>query len=1183
MKTGSFPSSFLLAVAVAIAVAAPVRAEEPQPALHVESAAGTEPVVAPPASRQADPTVEDGAICTTIDFEGISNLGAVPEFDGVTSPGWLGLIDADAGGSGNFAFEPSPETIAFWLGGAPGSRDILIADPASRLEFFYASAVTVQLAAFDADGNLVDSATGPPNFNQGPGGDPNGTFNKWDPLGVESDGNEIVRVQVTGNVNQTGIDDLKICRALRIHSLEITQAIQEIQEIEDLETDLGGDREPPVPLIEDKETVMRVYMQQVQTVVTVEVEVDIPGTLSQSRRLTLQPQCDPDLRRRRENGCLSLDFYFDAPGGDWDATVRLLTDSGDELETHDLPLRSREADDLVLRSVSVCDARDNAGAWQCGNAATLGGLLGLLDRTAPTDEVRVSASGNFVRNDIAGYDADGNGTIDNNEAINWFIDTVAQVGDLYGLWDRFLGFFGQERYYYGMLRNAVPSGTGGIADGIPSRGAMSRESTVRLGSEVNFETVAHEVGHALGRRHTNTNVPVAAGTPPGCYNTARDGGTDWPFADNTLQSANGPEVGFDVGARDVVLPESNFDWMGYCVPRWISPFTFTQAQPPLESFQGMVTELGQFWTVGGVLEEGGGVGFQPIFELEIVGSTDPGTGSHGIEARDASGVVLAQRRFTPRQAVLETADDVDVIGPPTFFELLPVAAGATAIFVVDPGGADLGSVALVGDPPAVTITFPSPADQLAGNEELTWTIVDPDSTGHWSAVDYSLDGGTTWFRLGLTQESSLAVDFDQVAGSTSALLRVTASDGVNSGLDVVGPFGVDRKLPSVEILEPGEDEVFASGDLALLRANAFDFDDGFLNGPAVEWFSNQDGPLGTGARLATTTLSEGVHQISVDATDSDGNLASDARTIRVAGAAPSLDLEVTALDQLPTTCVQVIVDAASGSTAVGLESVEYSLDGGASWTPVSLGDLPFSFIVPGQGFFHLVARAFDEAGQVDAADSRFFIDSPCAIQPPTADAGPDQVVECASPEGTTVTLDGSGSSDPGGNPLTYDWRDEDGNQVGTTAVVDVVLPLGTFTFTLTVDNGQGGTDSDSVDVTVQDTTPPALDGLAASPDLLWPPNHKMVPVALSATAVDACDPAPVVQIVGVTSSEPVTGPGDETAPDWMITGPLSVDLRAERLGQGEGRVYTIEVEAADASGNAATYTTEVLVPHDQGE
>ena len=82
---------------------------------------------------------------------------------------------------------------------------------------------------------------------------------------------------------------------------------------------------------------------------------------------------------------------------------------------------------------------------------------------------------------------------------------------------------------------------------------------------------------------------------------------------------------------------------------------------------------------------------------------------------------------------------------------------------------------------------------------------------------------------------------------------------------------------------------------------------------------------------------------------------------------------------------------------------------------------------------------------------------------------------------------------------------------------------------------------------------------------------------------DNCDPEPFCQIISVASNEPVKGLGDsDTAPDWVITGDLTVKLRAERSGKGSGRIYTITVECADSSGNSSADTAKVTVPHDKG-
>ena len=202
-------------------------------------------------------------------------------------------------------------------------------------------------------------------------------------------------------------------------------------------------------------------------------------------------------------------------------------------------------------------------------------------------------------------------------------------------------------------------------------------------------------------------------------------------------------------------------------------------------------------------------------------------------------------------------------------------------------------------------------------------------------------------------------------------------------------------------------------------------------------------------------------------------------------------------------------------------------------------------------------------------------------QPPTADAGPDQpAVECGGAKNgcAAVTLDGTGSSDPDGDTLNYTW--EPGTLAGP--IVTPILPLGTHVFTLTVDDGNGGIDTDTVTVTVVDTTPPTINSATASPDTLWPPNHQMVTVMVTVDASDLCNGASACQITSVVSNEPDNGQGDGNTPnDIVITGDLTVQLRAERSGWGNGRIYTINIECVDETGNASVSSVTVTVPKSQ--
>jgi uncharacterized repeat protein (TIGR01451 family) len=124
----------------------------------------------------------------------------------------------------------------------------------------------------------------------------------------------------------------------------------------------------------------------------------------------------------------------------------------------------------------------------------------------------------------------------------------------------------------------------------------------------------------------------------------------------------------------------------------------------------------------------------------------------------------------------------------------------------------------------------------------------------------------------------------------------------------------------------------------------------------------------------------------------------------------------------------------------------------------------------------------------------------------------------------------------------------------------------------------------TADVAAFDTTPPVIQDISVSPDSLWPPNHKMTPVTVDVVATDTCDPDPACSIIGIASDEPVNGTGDgNSMPDWVVTDDLTADLRAERAGPEDGRVYVLTVQCTDTSGNVSEPAdVAVGVPHDQG-
>jgi hypothetical protein len=113
--------------------------------------------------------------------------------------------------------------------------------------------------------------------------------------------------------------------------------------------------------------------------------------------------------------------------------------------------------------------------------------------------------------------------------------------------------------------------------------------------------------------------------------------------------------------------------------------------------------------------------------------------------------------------------------------------------------------------------------------------------------------------------------------------------------------------------------------------------------------------------------------------------------------------------------------------------------------------------------------------------------------------------------------------------------------------------------------------------------PPDCSKAKPSVTSLWPPNHKLATVTVTGIT-DPDGDAVTATVMKITQDEPVNGLGDgDTSPDGFGVGSPQAQVRAERSGTGNGRVYAITFKADDGKGGTCNATVNVGVPHDQGK
>lgn len=201
--------------------------------------------------------------------------------------------------------------------------------------------------------------------------------------------------------------------------------------------------------------------------------------------------------------------------------------------------------------------------------------------------------------------------------------------------------------------------------------------------------------------------------------------------------------------------------------------------------------------------------------------------------------------------------------------------------------------------------------------------------------------------------------------------------------------------------------------------------------------------------------------------------------------------------------------------------------------------------------------------------------------PPTFTFVPGAITAYTGPGATSC----SAMVDPG----TATATDNCGSVTITRSPSGNTFGVGTTTITWTATDGNGNSVTATQAITVIDNTPPTITTNGVVPSM-WPPNHKYSTFTVGnfvTSVFDNCGGISVsdVNIVQVTSDETENGNGDgNTLNDIIIASNCkSVQLRSERDGGGNGRVYTITFRVTDTHGNSTTATGKVVVPHNPGE
>lgn len=423
-----------------------------------------------------------------------------------------------------------------------------------------------------------------------------------------------------------------------------------------------------------------------------------------------------------------------------------------------------------------------------------------------------------------------------------------------------------------------------------------------VGDDRPLTSVAHEIGHGLGRVHagltcgSNANGQVGEAWPPN-----DDGALDGRGLDLTKPS---PYAVLDPGVAGA--PATYFDFMSYCantnettnggnvpdawqsIRNWerymtLNPPTAARRASALPTQVARVAaarprQASTLRVVALVSADGKAT---MVNVAPDDGPATPAEGSYTFVTRDNTGKELASGGGVAQVQHIEGELPITIVTGRV------LAANAASVDLVRDGAPVAQQVASKAAP-KLRILSPRRGERVgrSGSVTLRWKATDADGDPLKAIVEYSSDNGRTFSTVAVGPNANrFRLRSAELPASRRAKVRIRIRDGFHEAIATSPRFTALGAPPRVRISAPAPGTTIAAGAAVSLRGDAFDDTGRPLTGKALTWLVGKR-VVARGPLVSVAGLGAGTRKLVLRARDRNGRTGTATMTIKVTPRTP---------------------------------------------------------------------------------------------------------------------------------------------------------------------------------------------------------------------------------------------------------------------------------------------------------